>query len=71
MIYLERFDWLKDKTVRFRANDREVQKFVNFMLNSKAWHDDLELIHKKVREFRRKVEIAKPEETREGAQAEA
>lgn len=68
MVRLEKFDWDKGP-VQYRANERAVEKFCNFFLNSQAWHDDIELVHKKVREFRKVAEYVKPEEPREGAQA--
>jgi hypothetical protein len=52
MITLKKFDWNKGEDVLFRVNEKAVEAFVNFMLNSKAWHDDLELVHKKVRKLR-------------------
>ena len=63
MIQLTRFDWEKGQDVPYKVNEKAVEKFVNFMLNSKAWHDDLELVHKKVRQLRAdapKVEKPKP-----------
>jgi hypothetical protein len=71
MIKLKRFDWDKGQDVEYRANEKEVEKLVNFFLNSKAWHDDIEIVHKKVRAFRARSEYVKPEETRQGAQLRA
>jgi hypothetical protein len=68
---LAKFDWDKGEDVPFRANDKVVAEFVQFFLSSKAWHDDIELIHKRVRRLRRDVEYVKPEETRQGAQVRA
>jgi hypothetical protein len=52
MITLNRFDWNTGKDVPHKANDEAVEAFVNFFLNSKAWHEDIELVHKKVRKLR-------------------
>lgn len=71
MIKLKRFDWDAGQDVEYRANEKEVEKLVNFFLNSKAWHDDIEIVHKKVRAFRRNSEYVKPEETRQGARLTA
>jgi len=56
MISLSKFDWNTGQDVPFPVNEKAVEKFVNFFLNSKAWHDDIELVHKKVTELRRGVE---------------
>jgi hypothetical protein len=52
MITLQKFDWAVGENVAYEANDEAVETFVNFMLNSKAWHDDIDLVQKKVRKLR-------------------
>jgi hypothetical protein len=54
-VKLEKYDWDKGQNVPYRVNEKIVEKFVNFMLNSRAWHEDLDIVHKKVRELRRDV----------------
>jgi len=56
MIVLTSFNWSTGKEDPFPVNEKAVEKFVQFFLSSKAWHDDIELVHKKVRDLRRGVE---------------
>jgi hypothetical protein len=52
-ITLTRFNWQTGQNDPFSVNDKAVESFVQFMLDSRAWHDDIELVHKKVRTLRR------------------
>ena len=53
MITLTKFNWQTGQNDPFPVNDKAVESFVQFMLDSRAWHDDIELVHKKVRTLRR------------------
>lgn len=57
MITLTRFDWTLGEDVPFKVNEKAVEEFVNFILNSKAWQTgdaeaDIEVVQKKVRKLR-------------------
>lgn len=56
-INLTKFDWILGQDVPFKVNPKAVEEFVQFILNSRAWHDDLELVHKRVRRLRRDIEV--------------
>jgi len=53
---LQKFNWNTGAMDPFPVNEKAVERFVAFMLTSKAWHDDLELVHRRVRELKRDVE---------------
>ena len=56
MIHLTSFNWGTGQEDPFPVNEKAVEKFVQFFLSSKAWHDDVELVHKKVSDLRRSVQ---------------
>jgi hypothetical protein len=60
MITLTKFNWQTGQNDPFPVNEKAVERFVQFMLDSRAWHDDIELVHKKVRALRR--DAAEPQE---------
>lgn len=56
MITITKFDWNLGLDVPHKVNEKAVEEFVNFCLNSRAWHEGeegLELMHKRVRRLRR------------------
>jgi hypothetical protein len=56
-IVLTSFNWNTGQEDPFPVNEKAVEKFVQFFLSSKAWHDDIELVHKKVSALRRDAQV--------------
>lgn len=57
VITLKKFDWNSGLDVPYEPNTKAVEDFIQFMTGSRAWHDDLELVHKRVRRLKRDISL--------------
>lgn len=53
------FDWESGETRMERLPDAPVTEFVSYFLSNRAWHDDIEAVHLRVRRLKRAIAEAK------------
>ena len=49
------FDWETGETKLERLPDAPVTEFVTYFLSTRAWHDDIEAVHRQVGKLRRAI----------------
>lgn len=55
MARVQQFDFDDSQVKQLQISNAPLEEFANFFLNTRAWHDDLDAVHLRVRKLRRQI----------------
>jgi hypothetical protein len=64
---LKRWDWDAQNYVEIEYPDGPIKAYIDWLNNTKAWIDDVELVHRRLRKMNAELEIARSGATVMGA----
>ena len=56
---LKRYDWNLQRDVEIEYPDGPIKAFIDWLNNTKSWHEDVELCHRRLRKMNAELEIAR------------
>lgn len=55
MARVQQFDFDDSQVKQVQISNAPLEEFANFFLNTRAWEDDIDAVHRRVRKLRRSI----------------